>query len=149
MCMRQTGQPASAITSTMPGSKRRALTSLMSAAPAARARRATSAFIVSTEMGTPTRPASASTTGRTRRSSSSSDTGSEPGRVDSPPMSTSAAPSRTRARPCASASSAAKKRPPSENESGVTLTTPMMQGKERSRAQVGWAGTAIALSAAS
>ena len=79
MCIRQTGQPASAITSAMSGSKRSALTSLMSAAPAARARRATSAFIVSTEIGTPTRPARASTTGRTRRSSSSSDTGSEPG----------------------------------------------------------------------
>ena len=122
----------------------------MSAAPAASARRATSAFVVSTEIGTPTRPASASTTGQdAAQLLVAPSTGSAPGRVDSPPMSTIAAPSRTRVRPCASASSAAKKRPPSENESGVTLTTPMMHGKERSRAQVGGAGTAIALSAAS
>ena len=85
-------------------------------------------------------PASASTTGSTRRSSSSGGTGSEPGRVDSPPMSTMAAPSRTSVRACSSAASAARKRPPSENESGVTLTTPMMAGNGRSSEKVGAAG---------
>ena len=137
MCMRHTGQPDSATTSTMASSKRSALTSLMSAAPAASARRATSAFIVSTEMGTPTRSASASTTGTTRRNSSSTGTASDPGRVDSPPMSMMAAPSRTSARLWASASSASKNRPPSENESGVTFTIPMRQGKRMSSEQVG------------
>ena len=100
-------------------------------------RRATPAFIVSTEIGTPTLPASASTTGSTRRSSSSRVTSSEPGRVDSPPMSTMAAPSRTSVRACASAASAAKNCPPSENESGVTLTIPMMAGNWRSSEKVG------------
>ena len=141
MCIRHTGQPDSATTSTIASSKRRALTSLMIVAPAASARRATSAFIVSTEMGTPTLPASASITGSTRRSSSSAGTVSEPGRVDSPPMSTMEAPSRTSVRACSSAASAARNLPPSENESGVTLTTPMMAGNGRSSENVGAAGS--------
>ena len=45
------------------------------------------------------------TTGRTRRSSSSASTGSAPGRVDSPPTSSTAAPARASARPWAIAAS--------------------------------------------
>ncbi len=99
MCMRHTGQPAWATMSTMAGSPRRAVTSLIIRAPAASVRRATSALLVSTETGTPTRSASASTRGSTRRSSSSAETDSEPGLVDSPPTSTMLAPSRTKANP--------------------------------------------------
>src|SRR3954451_5565754 len=72
--------------------------------------------------------ASASTTGSTRRSSSSAPTGSAPGRVDSPPTSKIAAPSLTSSTPCAIAASASRYLPPSENESGVTLTTPISLG---------------------
>src|SRR4051794_39109164 len=70
--------------------------------------------------------ASARTTGTVRRSSSSSGTGSERGRVDSPPMSRMPAPSPASCRPCVTAASASNHSPPSENESGVTLTTPMI-----------------------
>ena len=90
MCIRQTYAPASAITPASAGSPRNAVTSFTSAAPSPSARRATSDFDVSIETGA---PASPSSTGRTRRSSSSRETASAPGRVDSPPMSTSAAPS--------------------------------------------------------
>ena len=41
-----------------------------------------------------------------------------------------------------------RKRPPSENESGVTLTTPMMAGNGRSSEKVGAAGSMAAVSAA-
>src|SRR5688500_12308658 len=66
----------------------------------------------------------ASTTGRTRRRSSSSGTGSAPGRVDSPPTSTTSAPSANSSIPWAMAASGSSHLPPSENESGVTFTTP-------------------------
>ena len=66
-------------------------TSLISEAPAPTAASATSSLVVSME--TLTWPASASITGITRRSSSSTGTGSAPGRVDSPPTSTISAPS--------------------------------------------------------
>jgi hypothetical protein len=61
---------------------------LKRSAPAARASAAIAALRVSIEIGTVT-PASRSpaSTGITRRRSSASGTGSEPGRVDSPPMS--------------------------------------------------------------
>ncbi len=45
-----------------------------------------------------------------------------PGRVDSPPTSSRSAPASASARPCATAASASRKRPPSEKLSGVTLT---------------------------
>ena len=70
--------------------------------------------------------ASRSITGTTRRSSSSSATGSAPGRVDSPPTSRMSAPSAASRSPCSTAASASRNSPPSENESGVTLTTPMI-----------------------
>src|SRR5918995_3200693 len=70
--------------------------------------------------------ASPSTTGTTRRRSSSAGTGAAPGRVDSPPTSTIAAPSSTSRRAWRTASASSSNVPPSENESGVTLTTPMI-----------------------
>ena len=70
---------------------REAETSLIREAPAPTAASATSSLVVSID--TRTWPARASTTGITRRSSSSVGTGSAPGRVDSPPTSTRSAPS--------------------------------------------------------
>ena len=78
-------------------------TSLTREAPARSAASATAGFIVSIE--TRTAPASASTTGMTRASSSSWGTGSAPGRVDSPPTSTMSAPSATNWRPWVTAAS--------------------------------------------
>src|SRR5205807_8722650 len=51
---------------------------------------------------------------------------SAPGRVDSPPTSIRSAPSSRRCSACSTALSASKYKPPSEKESGVTLTTPMI-----------------------
>ena len=114
----------------IPASARNALTSLTRPAPAAIAASATASLDVSTEIcgragiGSVAlaRPA---ITGRTRRSSSAANTGSAPGRVDSPPTSRISAPSAASRSPCAIASSGRRKRPPSENESGVTLTMPI------------------------
>src|SRR4051812_21934915 len=124
MCMRQQSTSWSATTPASSGSPRNAVTSLTKLAPAASAAAATSAFEVSIDSCAPV-AASPSITGRTRRSSSSAGTGSAPGRVDSPPMSRISAPSAARRSPWATASPASRKRPPSENESGVTLTTPI------------------------
>ena len=66
-----------------------------------------------------------STTGIVRSSSSFGGTGSAPGRVDSPPTSMIDAPSLASRRACAIAATWSSNAPPSENESGVTLTTPM------------------------
>ncbi len=59
-----------------------------------------------------------------------------PGRVDSPPMSRMSAPWSSSSRPWAMAACGMRKRPPSEKESGVTLSTPMMRVRspERKRA---------------
>ncbi len=123
MCMRTTPAPRSATSPAISGSPRRAVTSLTIVAPASSAASATGAFEVSTEISAPT-PASPATTGSTRRSSSSTATSAAPGRVDSPPTSRISAP--------AAATPAVRDRrprieiePPSENESGVTLTTPI------------------------
>ncbi len=99
-------------------------------APAATAARATAGFMVSIEMQTAPSRRSCSMRGTTRAISSSSETGSAPGRVDSPPTSITSAPSAISRRACASAASAARKRPPSEKLSGVTLTTPMTRGRD-------------------
>src|SRR5581483_7989439 len=88
MCIRQRYASASATTAAISSSPRRAVTSLTSSAPSASARRATSALEVSIDTGSPW---SSSSTGTTRRSSTSSGTPAEPGRVDSPPTSTIAA----------------------------------------------------------
>src|SRR5215207_11684802 len=131
MCMRQQSAPTSAATPASSGSNLRADTSFTIVAPASSATRATAALVVSIEMRTSRAPpyaASRSTTGSTRLSSSSCATGSAPGRVDSPPTSRIAAPSLASRRPCSTAASASRNSPPSENESGVTFTTPMISG---------------------
>ena len=64
---------------------------------------ATAALRVSIETGTSTRPHNARTTGTTRSNSSASGTGSDPGRVDSPPTSIMSAPAAAMATPCATA----------------------------------------------
>src|SRR5581483_11275613 len=134
MCMRQRWTPDSAITPASSGSARRAVTSLTISAPIPIARRATSAFEVSIETGIS--PASRSRTGTTRRSSSSAVTPPEPGLVDSPPTSTIAAPSSSIRRAEAAAVSGSRLTPPSENESGVTLTTPITDGRGK-RSSIG------------
>src|SRR5659263_492449 len=116
-CMATYTAPVCATTSYIASSARPPETSLMIAAPCATASRATRARVVSTLTVAP-RATSASTTGSTRASSSSTGTRRAPGRVDSAPMS-------SRASPCATAAPGVNHRPPSENESGVTLTTPM------------------------
>jgi hypothetical protein len=73
-------------------------------APALIAERATDSFSVSIDT-VPTR-ARASTTGTTREASSSAATGVAPGRVDSPPTSTTSQPRSKSARPRAMASPA-------------------------------------------
>ena len=62
------------------------------------------------------------------RAASPASTATAPGRVDSPPMSSMEAPSASIFRAARDASSAWLKRPPSENESGVTLRMPMTAG---------------------
>src|SRR5262249_9198602 len=62
-------------------------------------------------------------------------TGEAPGRVDSPPTSRMSAPSPAILLAWATAASESKKRPPSLNESGVTLSTPRIAG--RARAAIG------------
>ena len=77
----------------------------------------------------PARPTRSSSTGTTRRSSSASLTGSAPGRVDSPPTSTSDAPSASIRRAASAAASGEAYDPPSEKLSGVTLTIPITAGR--------------------
>ena len=91
------------------------------------------ADIVSMETVSPARTSSV-TTGPIRRSSSASSMRCAPGRVDSPPTSTMSAPCAASSRPCPMAASAPYHWPPSENESGVTFTTPMTR-------QRSWAGS--------
>ena len=104
------------------------VTSFTMEAPQRTAALATSTWRVSMETTAPSL-ASARTTGSTRRASSSGSTGVKPGRVDSPPTSMMSAPSSSILRPCSIAASASKCSPPSLNESGVTLRTPMMRGR--------------------
>ena len=97
-------------------------------APAPTASRATSLRMVSTDTTAPS-AASAVMTGMTRASSSSTSGRVAPGRVDSPPTSRMSAPATRSSRPWAIAASGVAQRPPSENESGVTLTTPISTGR--------------------
>src|SRR4051794_40320504 len=97
-------------------------------APTSSAASATSRLRVSID--TRTWVARASTTGSTRRSSSSMGTSAAPGRVLSPPTSTTSAPSAAIARPWVTAASGSSQRPPSEKESGVTFRTPMTSGRD-------------------
>src|SRR6478672_6091820 len=123
-CIAMKGSRLAATQGTISGSARPPETSLTMEAPASTAARATEARIVSMDTTAPS-AASAVTTGTTRRSSSSTDGRSAPGLVDSPPTSTMSAPAATTSRPCAMAASGSNHCPPSEKESGVTLTTPM------------------------
>ena len=66
-----------------------------------------------------------------RASSSSAETPSDPGRVDSPPTSTIAAPASSIPHADVTAGSTLRCTPPSENESGVTLITPITAGAEK------------------
>ena len=136
MCIRQHSASLSATTLAISESPRNALTSFTRLAPAASAACATVAFDVSIEICARTGLAATtpSITGITRRSSSVSDTGSAPGRVDSPPMSRISAPSPTRSSPCFTAASVSKNAPPSENESGVTFTIPIRRKPPGTRA---------------
>ena len=81
--------------------------------PRSSARRITSGLQVSTDTATP-RPSAWRSTGSMRRHSSSTGTGSAPGRVDSPPMSRMSAPCPISVSQCRS--EAAGSRPPSEKE---------------------------------
>src|SRR5438034_189842 len=125
MCMRTTGTRAAAQRGRSSASKRPALTSFTRSAPASSAAAATSAFVVSTAMGTRTAARIARSTGRSRRRSSTARTGSAPGRVDSAPTSRSAAPSATIRAAASAARAGSRCAPPSENEAGVALGMPM------------------------
>src|SRR5438552_3725639 len=124
MCIRTTGTRSRAQSGSIPGSPRPAETSFTTSAPASSAARATSAFVVSTESGTPTAMRTAASTGSRRRRSSSSGTGVAPGRVDSAPRSRTPAPAATMAAAVAAAAPGSRWHPPSENESGVAFRMP-------------------------
>src|ERR1700754_442836 len=104
-------------------------------APAPTAARITSGLEVSMDNGNVVAAARRSISGTTRRISPSTDTSPAPGRVDSPPMSSMSAPSSASVMACAYAASSVSCRPPSENESGVTLTMPTTRGRSRLRAR--------------
>src|SRR5262245_7741747 len=130
LCMMITGTACSATTRASPPSRCRPHTSLTMAAPAASAQAATSALMVSMETGMP----SATTAGRTgarRRISSAIGTATAPpyGRVDSAPISSTSAPSAIIRVAWSMAAVGSRKRPPSEKESGVTLSTPITIGR--------------------
>src|SRR6478609_6827393 len=129
-CIATYAAPESATTCRIRGSAKPPETSLTRTAPDSRAARATSCRMVSTETATPS-DARARITGITRSSSSATSGRVAPGRVDSPPMSSTSAPWSRRATACAMAASVETKRPPSENESGVTFTTPITSGRGR------------------
>src|SRR5262245_13270731 len=130
MCIRHTPASDAAMASTAPEA-RSAPMSLIIDAPAPSAARMTSGLIVSTETGTGA-SFSPSRTGMSRSSSSSAEIPRAPGRLDSAPMSRRSAPSAISDSACATAACGSRKRPPSEKEAGVTLTTPMRSGRDTS-----------------
>ena len=129
LCITMMGALRAASSSAMPLSRWRPQTSLAIVAPLSSAQATTSDFMLSMETGTPSERTSAST-GCRRRSSMSAETACAPpyGRVDSAPMSIMSAPSAIMRLACASARSGVINCPPSENESGVTLRTPITAG---------------------
>src|SRR5258705_6940464 len=129
LCMNTYPARAPATRGIMSASPRPAVMSLTTVAPASRAAAATEASEVSTLTGTPASEARRRMTGTTRRRCSSAGTGCEPGRVDSPPTSRTEAPAAASSRPCSTARPGSRNRPPSENESGVTLTIPITAGR--------------------
>src|SRR5205823_4427156 len=84
----------------------------------------TADLVVSMLTATPS-ATSSRITGSTLANSTSGSTRGAPGRVDSPPTSTRSAPASRIATPWATAWSRSSHRPPSENESGVTLRMPI------------------------
>src|SRR4051812_10655367 len=132
MCISTSPASSSRTTSNMSGSSRPALTSLTIDAPASSAAPATEDFRVSIEIGTSTSAARRLMTGTTRSISSFTGTRSEPGRVDSPPTSSRSAPCVASSTPRRTAASGSRNSPPSENESGVTFTTPIRSVREPS-----------------
>lgn len=83
--------------------------------------------MVSTETGTSIEGTRSLRTGSRRRISSSAGTGSELGRVDSPPISMMSAPWSTISRAWRTAAAGSVQLPPSEKESGVTFSMPIMR----------------------
>src|SRR5207302_2951620 len=98
---------------------------------ASSAARATSAFVLSTEIGTRTAARTASSTGSRRRRSSPAATGVAPGRVDSAPRSSTRAPAATISAAASAARAGSRWRPPSENESGVAFRMPTSATRSR------------------
>ncbi|MNC43366.1 hypothetical protein D3C75_922230 [compost metagenome] len=92
MCISTTEQPNTAAVARLSGSCISAVTSFHIVAPAPTAARATPGFMVSMLIIPSQRARSAVIRGATRSISSSSRTGSDPGRVLSPPMSRTSAP---------------------------------------------------------
>ena len=130
--MRIHGTFADATVLAMAGSASPPDTSLTTDAPASTAAAATAARVVSMLTGTPS-ATSSRMTGSTRAFSTSASTRPAPGRVDSPPTSTRSAPASRMPMPWATAWSRSSQRPPSENESGVTLRTPITTAPPRAR----------------
>ena len=97
----------------------------MISAPRSIARSATSDLYVSTEIGTESLSRSRFSTGISRRISSAAEIRADPGRVDSAPISMMSAPSSSNSIARAYARSGSEYLPPSENESGVTFSTPI------------------------
>lgn len=125
-CIITAATPVWAHSSIIPGALS-AFTSLTMEAPMEMHLSATSGFIVSTDTGMLSEGTRSLRTGTSLDSSSSADTGSAPGLVDSPPMSMMDAPASAISMPWRTAA-APVQRPPSEKESGVALRTPMMTG---------------------
>ena len=125
--MMATATPVSAQSPAIPGDPR-PLTSLTIWTPRPTAFLATSGFMVSTDTGTPKDGRISFSTGASLEISSSAETGDEPGRVDSAPMSIRSAPASSISKAWRAASRGSVHIPPSENESGVTFRIPMTMG---------------------
>ena len=110
--------------------------SLIAAAPASIAARATGAENVSARTGTPASAASRSTAGISRAASSAGSTGG-PLRAATAPTSSRSNPASTRASPSATAWSGVPLRAPAKNESSVTLTIPAASGGGKLERPVG------------
>ena len=139
-CISTSGASRSAANASMSGESRPAEVSLIQSAPASRAASATASDVVSMlRMGGASMVASRIDliTSTTRRCCSRTETGSAPGRVDSPPTSMMSAPSRSISRARPTAASRAIWRPPSEKLSGVTLRMPMIRGPGRNAKVIG------------
>ena len=126
--MAQIPAPVSLAIWIIAGSPCRPVTSLIISAPLSIAFFATEALDVSMDMGQSVSWERIRTTSPTRRHSSCESTGSEKGRVLSPPISRMSAPASMSDSPCATAVSVCVHRPPSEKLSGVVFTIPITSG---------------------